>query len=649
MRRCVASLCFFIFFGISSLGAVQLKERDVKTSMQEMLAFHVEYKEFDTLLARRALKIFIEQFDSERMYLLLSEIQAYLDPKEERLKAIVHGYRQEDFSQWKELHRLFAKAVERAQKIRQEVEAEILQGRASLESAPPMSYVNYALNEKELKTRMRKQLMWLASLEEAQGKAGAASKETTQKIFALIEKRFARLERSYAAVNSFAISEHNLSMHVLKAFARSLDAHTAYFSPEEALEMRTLLEKQFEGIGVVLREGIDGVVIQDTIKGGPAQRSGQILSGDVIIGIDGTSVEKDTYEDILKKMQGAGHKRIELTLSRTDPSGQKTIHKVTVAREKILMQEDRVRYSTEPFANGIIGKVILPSFYEGGGGTSCDADMREALRGLKKEGDLLGLVVDMRENSGGFLSQAVKVAGLFVSSGVIVISKYAQGEVQYLRDLDARSYYNGPLLILTSKASASAAEIVAQSLQDYGIALVIGDDRTYGKGTIQYQTITDPVASSFFKVTVGRYYTVSGRSTQIEGVIADITVPTFYSAYNIGERYLEYPLKSDRIPSVYVDPLSDVDQRNQKWFEQNYIPNLQKKLSLWTQMLPQLKKNSAYRLKNSKDYTLFLEALATERKGQKFSLTAQNNFGVDDLQMAEALNLIKDMILIRKK
>ena len=203
----------------------------------------------------------------------------------------------------------------------------------------------------------------------------------------------------------------------------------------------------------------------------------------------------------------------------------------------------RRQYSFERYADGIIGKINLPSFYESAEGLSCEADLKAALRDLRKQGDLKGLVVDLRENSGGFLHQAVKVAGLFVSSGIIVISKYAHGETQYLRDIDGKSYYSGPLVLLTSRGSASAAEIVAQALQDYGTVLIVGDDRTYGKGTIQYQTVTDVSAATFFKVTVGRYYTVSGRTTQIEGVIADIQVPTYYSALAIGERYLQYPLE----------------------------------------------------------------------------------------------------------
>lgn len=343
------------------------------------------------------------------------------------------------------------------------------------------------------------------------------------------------------------------------------------------------------------------------------------------------------YEEVLKQLQGYGSDKITIGLR-----SEQSFYRVELMREKIVMQEEKVSYSIEPFEKGFIGKINLPSFYEGGG-SSCEADVKTALRELKKQGDLRGVVLDMRENSGGFLNQAVKVSGLFISSGVVVISKYAQGETQYLRDLDGRSFYSGPLVILTSRASASAAEIVAQALQDYGTALVVGDDRTYGKGTIQYQTVTDTTAISYFKVTVGRYYTVSGRTTQIDGVQADIVVPTVYSVLPIGERYLEYPLRSDRIPSAYIDPLTDIDPRNKPWFQKNYIPNIQKKLSVWTQMLHQLQESSANRLKQNPDYILFLESLQKQQALK--SIIAQNK--QNDLQMQEAVNILKDMATLK--
>ena len=615
--------------------------------MEEMLGYHVEYKEFSPFLAKRTLKVFIQQFDSEKLYLLSSETRPYFDPKDGQLKSMVQKYNQNDLSEFATLNLIIQKSIVRARGYRQEIIRELIKSDEVPQIHPMDSFNDYAASESELKSRIRIQLSQILRIEKRNGTLRAWNPQQRQKLFDLWERRFSRMENSY--LSSAGATEHYLCMHVLKAMAKSLDAHSSYFSPEEAYEMRTSLEKQFEGIGVVLREGIDGVVIYDMIKGGPAERSGKISQGDLLVEIDGRTVEGFSYEDVLKKLQGSGTGKIELGFRRFVGEADVQFYRVTLKREKIVMQDDRVQYESEPYGDGIIGKINLPSFYESNGSASCEMDLRKALLELKARGNLNGLVLDMRGNSGGFLNQAVKVAGLFVSSGVIVISKYAHGETQYLRDLDGRSYYDGPLVILTSRGSASAAEIVAQGLQDYGTAIIVGDDRTYGKGTIQYQTVTDTSAASYFKVTVGRYYTVSGRTTQIEGVRADIVVPTAYSELPIGERYLEYPLKSDRIPSAYTDPLTDVDPRHKPWFQKNYLPNLQKKLSLWTQMLSELKENSGYRLKQDKDYTLFLKALKQEKNGDPFVISAQNNWGVCDLQMQEAVNILKDMTALKPK
>ncbi len=631
----------FLLFAFQP-GEFQLRKENVRKTMQDIFGYHVEYKEFSPLVAKRSLKIFIEQFDPDKVYLLLGEVKPYLEPKEDKIKSVIQKYYQDDLSEYQKLNQIIQEAIVRAQGYREELKVELIADGDEVQMGTGGAYVDYPRNEKELKERVRRQLQRVVWVEKQANKLTALTPEQRKKIFALWERRFVRLENTYLQDSA---SEHYLCMHTLKALAKSLDAHTSYYSPEEAHEMRTSLEKQFDGIGVVLRESIDGVVIHDMIKGGPAQRSGKINPGDLLVEVDGQSIIDVPYEDILKRLQGAGKGRVQLGLRHAD--GEFQIYRVDLKREKIVMQDDRVQYSFEHYGDGIIGKINLPSFYESAGGSNCEIEMREALRVLKKQGNLVGLVLDMRENSGGFLNQAVKVAGLFVTSGVIVVSKYAYGETQYLRALDGRSYYTGPLVILTSKGSASAAEIVAQALQDYGTGIVVGDERTYGKGTIQYQTVTDSAASSFFKVTVGRYYTVSGRSTQIDGVQADIVVPTAYSGFALGERYLEYPLNNDRIPSAYVDPLSDVDPRNRQWFQKNYLPALQKKLSHWTQMLPRLLDNSGYRLKQNKDFTLYLKAIEEDKNVNVFRQTSQANWGVIDLQMAEAVNILKDMAIIK--
>lgn len=642
-----------LFLTICSFGTPQrLKKQDVRKTMQEMLAYHVEYKEFSSLLARRSLKLYIQQFDMEKNYLFASEAKTFLDPRDERVQSAVRKYQKDDLSEFAAANQVVQNSIMRARRIRAEVERELILSNENFTYPQGESYLDYARNEDELRSRIRRQLIRLLVLEKKWNDIADWTPQDKQKIFALWEKRLGRYETPYLTMDSSGNSipaetvDHYLSLHTLKAMAKSLDAHTSYFSPEEAFEMRASLEKQFEGVGIVLREGISGVVISDLIKGGPADKSGKITPGDLIVKIDGKSVEGASYEEILTSLQGSGSSMVRIGFNRKTGKQEMVYYEVDLKREKIVMQDERLQYTFEPYADGIIAKLTLPSFYESGNDSSCEKDIRDALRELRKEGPIYGVVLDMRENSGGFLNQAVKVAGLFISSGVVVISKYSQGEVQYLRDIDGRSYYSGPLVILTSKASASAAEIVAQALQDYGVALVVGDERTYGKGTIQYQTVTDDHASVFFKVTVGRYYTVSGRSTQIEGVKADILVPTFYSAFNIGEKYLEYALKSDRIAPAYVDPLTDVDLRNRAWFQRNYVPHIQKKLSVWNQMLPTLKDNSSFRLKLNKNYQLFLSTLEAQASN-RFSPTIKQNWGADDLQMNEAVNILKDMIIIQ--
>jgi carboxyl-terminal processing protease len=481
-----------------------------------------------------------------------------------------------------------------------------------------------------------------------------------ERIYSLFEKKVSRSESNYLLMvyegNTLSPNrvEHLLTLRILKAFAKSLDTHTAFFSPEEAHEMRMSLEKQFEGVGVILSEGVDGVMIADLIEGSPAQQSGRIQIHDFLVEIDGKPITNVSFEDVLDMMKKRDQSERVLGFKRIDmDSNKESFYRVSLKKRPISMKEDRIKTSYERVEGGIIGKIALHSFYESGDGASSEKDIKEAIRGFREVGELKGLILDLRENSGGFLGQAVRVAGLFVSNGVVVISKYGKGDVHYLRNIVGKSFFNGPLVVLTSKMSASAAEIVAQALQDYGVGVIVGDQRTFGKGSIQYQTITDPNADIFFKVTVGRYYTVSGKSTQIEGVIADIVVPTQYAPYNIGERYLEFPLQPDQVEAAYIDPLSDLDERTRILFQKRYMPYLQRVVPFWKKALPELRKRSAARVSQDPAFQAFLKKLEVIRARQ--SSTAVNsideavNIHMEDLQMKESVNVVKDMIEIEAK
>jgi carboxyl-terminal processing protease len=280
---------------------------------------------------------------------------------------------------------------------------------------------------------------------------------------------------------------------------------------------------------------------------------------------------------------------------------------------------------------------------------SSATDLLEAINSLKQEYNLKGIILDLRTNAGGLLPQAVSVAGLFMSKGVVVSVKDNKGNVQKLRNIESNVAWDGPLIILTSRASASASEIVAQTLQEYGRAIVVGDAETYGKGTFQTFTLetshhgkVNPKGE--YKVTRGRYYTVSGKSPQLVGVTADVLVPGIYSEAEFGEKYVKFPLETDAIEPSFNDDLNDIPEIHRRQVARLYKFNLQPVLTTYQPLLPKLKANAAIRIQASKNYQNFI----TEIKKQNFYVDTMEEFGQGDLQLHEAIKLMQDLLCILK-
>ena len=625
-----------------------LKNKDILPILEQMMIYHVENQQLSQTLVKRSFKILFEQFDPEKLYFVESEVKGYLDLTDSQAEKIMVKFEKEDFRHYQNAFKLIQSAIYRARSIRLK-KLDELKKREFNVSIPNLSLENagYCTNKSHLTSRIEAQVLSWLEVEKKDPNFSSFSIEEKDRALRIFEKRLERFENSYLGVDSKgtalpkAQQDHAFASTLLKSYAKSLDAHTAFFSPEEALSMRTSLQKQFKGIGVVLREGGQGVYIADLIKGGPAYASKLIEKGDLVVAINGIKTQDKNFEEILELMQGMEGSAIKLTLERK--SLQKdNVFDVVLLRQKIIMDDERLTFSYERFADGIIGKIQFNSFYDNGEGITTEKDFREALRKLEEQGKILGLVIDLRQNPGGFLSQAVKVAGLFIPKGIVAIAKYSTGEIQYSRDLDGRLCFSGPVILMTSKASASAAEVVAQALQDYGVALVVGDQRTYGKGSMQFQNITDEKAPAYFKVTVGRYYTVSGRSTQIDGVQADIVVPSYYAPYPIGERFLTYPITRDDLGFSFIDPnnpvrkLSGIDSEH---LFSSYFPKQQLK---WKAMLAKLKANSQERMEHNLRYIDFINKSNAYQEGKKVSIDAWK----EDLQLSESLNILKDMILI---
>lgn len=640
-----------------------LKTNDISRIMQKILSEHVEKKEINSQILGNALEIYIDQFDPHRMYLLESEVIPYFKATPDKLQQALKQYDQKNYDIFKQLNQTIQASIERSRRLRQNLESQIKN--SSLHPSPDKEHIPlanqeamppFAQTQEQLKERLMQNLGTYMNIQKKHLGTNITPRQK-EEILNSYEKKLKEFESQYLYQDEkgnplpLAEQENLFTIHVLKALAKSLDSHTSFFEANEAYDIRVRLQKEFKGIGLVLKDTNKGPRVTHMLEGGPAANSKLIQVGDILTEVDGKSVVDHPFEKTMEMLHGDKNTKVKLTFKRKEKKeNSPDFYTVELTREVIIVNHDRVDVRSEQFGNGIIGIVSLHSFYQGEG-VSSEQDVRNAIEKLEKKGPLKGLILDLRDNSGGFLSQAVKVAGLFVTDGVIVISKYSNGEERVYRDIDGKTTYDGPLIVLTSKATASAAEIVAQALQDYGVALIVGDEHTYGKGTIQTQTVTDDQSTSYFKVTVGKYYTVSGHTPQKEGVKADILVPGHWNREEIGEMYAD-SLESDIIPSFYEDSLKDVPANLRAWYIKYYLPKLQKKTVVWKNLLPTLRKNSEYRIAQNKNYQYFLKGGEEDEEEpeseDEWNVTDKKNrtYGEDDLQVQEAINILKDMIAI---
>lgn len=626
-KRIIIFSCF-VYIAVLSLGTAAGKEGYPSEIIREILAHHVEHRAITPLLLRRSIKLYLAHFDTHKTYFLRNEIAGFLSIEDAEAWKIIHRLQKNNFSDFLAIHSVIEEATARAQSLRKEITQQFMES-SNIEpkDLSDIFFLNYAESTEDLRKRGYIELCLFARQYD---KTTSLTPELKQKIINLWEKRKIAKEKKYQLTPpTQSKKEKNVADFFLKALTSSLDPHSAFYTQKEVHEIRTSLKKQLEGIGVVIKEGLHGIYISYLYSGSPAIRSG-LQKGDYLTAIDGKSIQNESFEKVAEMMQGPSGSTMTLTVRRGKDFEEQFVT-IPVQREKITLEEERVSSSTSPCGDGIIGKITLPSFYDSGDGITAEQDLKNAIKSLKKLGKLKGLLIDVRENSGGFLSQAIKISKLFIPKGIIVISKYAGNEIRYVRDIDGRISYDGPIVMLTSKASASAAEIVAQVLQDYGIVIVVGDIRTYGKGSIQYQTITEENPQAFYKVTVGRYYTASGKSTQLEGVKADIHVPTKFAPLPIGERYLEFALAGDHMDFSYFDILKEIDPIKYKNFQEEFFPLLPGMETKWQKMRHILKKNSQARV-HQYNMRLNLKQVAEQ-----------------DIAAIEGEEILRDMIFLNTK
>lgn len=399
--------------------------------------------------------------------------------------------------------------------------------------------------------------------------------KSLDEIATALEKRYRSQLRQHQLTHSNDVFEVFMS-----AYTHSYDPHTDYMPPRESENFDIHMSGSLEGIGALLQRDDEYIKIVELITGGPAERSKQLQPADRIVGVGqgekGEIVDVIDWrlDDVVDMIRGPKDSVVRLSILPANATDVTKTKIVSIVRDKFNLEDElakkkviHLEYDNTPYK---IGVITLPAFYFDYNAASLGvADYRSSARDverliqeLKKE-KIDALIVDLRNNGGGSLEEAKSLTGLFIKTGPVVQIRY-QGNIQLLGDNQPEVAYTGPVAVLVNRLSASASEILAGAIQDYGRGIVIGN-QTYGKGTVQN---VEPLDPGRIKFTQAKFYRISGDSTQARGIIPDIEFPALIDPEEIGENSLPDALEWDRIPSVRYQNLADISAA---------VPQLKKK------------------------------------------------------------------------
>ncbi|MEN4910348.1 carboxy terminal-processing peptidase [Erwinia amylovora] len=377
--------------------------------------------------------------------------------------------------------------------------------------------------------------------------AGKDQKEIRE----VLTKRYQFAVRRLAQSNS-----EDVFQLAMTAFAHEIDPHTNYLSPRSTEQFNTEMSLSLEGIGAVLQMDDDYTTINSMVAGGPAAKSKSFTVGDRIVGVGQpgkpiVDVIGWRLDDVVAQIKGPKGSKLRLEIL---PAGKGTKTRiVTLTREKIRLEDRAVKMSVHHVGKQKVGVLDIPGFYVG-----LTDDVKVLLQKLQKQ-NVDSVVIDLRTNGGGALTEAVSLSGLFIPGGPVVQVRENNGKVRQDSDNDGVTYYKGPLVVLVDRFSASASEIFAAAMQDYGRALIVGEP-TFGKGTVQqyrslnriYDQMLRPEwpALGSVQYTIQKFYRINGGSTQRKGVTPDLLMPTGVEVVETGEKFEDNALPWDSVDAA---------------------------------------------------------------------------------------------------
>ncbi|MDH3981984.1 MAG: carboxy terminal-processing peptidase [Kiritimatiellaceae bacterium] len=610
--------------GTGELGKSELDVKKIsRTVAYSLPVFHLNQLPMDTHISTNAFNLFIDSLDPAHCYYLQSDIDSF----EEESKELHKRLRKGDISFAKNAYKILmerlnnriAYAEEQLEKgFDVEMEEEFLWDR---KDAP------WPKDEAAWDDLWRKRLKneYISRLISKQVYADDAETNTvdtvssnvvetveTETTNTMVEAEYdetaetdnlsaeefilERYKQFLMTMESF--DEEMLLQRYLSSFSLVYDPHSDYMSPSSVEDFNINMKLSLVGIGAMLRPDEGSARIVRLIPGGPAERDGRLKAGDKIIAVgqgdeEPVSIMHWPLYKAVRLIRGELDTTVVLTvIPASDRSGTRTV-KIDIVRKEVKLEDSAAKSEVKELDLGDgklrkLGVITLPDFYADFQATSAhqqdarraSTDVRRLIRELMLEG-IEGMIIDLRNNGGGSLVEAIEISGLFISSGPIVQVKEKKG-VQVLPDADPEVEYDGPMIVLVNRLSASASEILAAALQDYKRAIIVGDKQTHGKGSVQtLMPLGDRKGS--LKLTTAGFYRINGGSTQLKGVTPDIIIPSYLDVMDIGEDSLKHALPWDTIrPAMY---------RTRDGF---------------SKLVPLLAEQSKERLENNEEFQLFL-------------------------------------------
>jgi len=537
-------------------------ERILQTVGEYLKQGHFSPKDMNDDFSKKVYQKYFKELDQDKNIFLQQDL-ATLDSYSTKIDDEVKGAPVQFFL---EAGKLFNKRVEETSSIYKEILLKPFDFTVNESVVTDPDKINFPANEAERKEVWRKRLKYLTlqryadlvdARESNKGKEGFTVKtdqqleqEARSKVKASMDRTFERYKLKFDDDEKFSV--------FVNIITGMMDLHTEYMAPLDKRYFDESLSGSFDGIGAQLGNDEGNIKIVSVLPGGPAQKSQQIEVGDVVVRVaqgPDTPVELAGFDvtDAVKLIRGKKGTEVRLTLRKKDG----TLKTVPLIRDKIVQDETYVRSAIVNQGSSKIGYIFLPEFYANFNDPTdphrSAVDVENEVKKLK-EAKVDGIVIDLRNNGGGSLNDVVQIAGLFIDRGPIVQVKSRGRQPEVLKDNDGGVLWEGPLAVMVNELSASASEIFAAAMQDYGRAVIIGSTSTYGKGSVQRSIGLDPdnfMSSNSdlgsLKLTLQKFYRISGGSTQLKGVIPDIVIPDYYEYLKIREKDNPNALPYDEI------------------------------------------------------------------------------------------------------